>query len=69
MGWIVLIDFSNLLENISPNGLTFLITGGVLYTVGTIFYAIHKIPYNHAMWHLFVLAGSVFHFFSILEVI
>lgn len=69
MGWIVVIDFSNLLENISSNGLFYLVTGGVLYTIGTIFYAIHKIPYNHAIWHLFVLAGSIFHFFSILEVI
>lgn len=69
MGWIVVVDFSNLLTNISPLGLNYLITGGVLYTVGTIFYAIHKIPYNHAIWHLFVLAGSIFHFFSIVEVI
>jgi hemolysin III len=69
MGWIVVLDFSNLLKNISPDGLYYLITGGILYTVGTIFYAIHKIPYNHAIWHLFVLAGSIFHFFSILEVI
>lgn len=69
MGWIVVIDFSNLLENISSQGLTYLVTGGILYTVGTIFYAIDKIPFNHAIWHLFVLGGSIFHFFSIVEVI
>jgi hemolysin III len=69
MGWIVVLDFSNLITNISSEGLYYLIIGGVLYTLGTIFYATHKIPYNHAIWHLFVLGGSIFHFFSVLTVI
>ncbi len=65
MGWLIIFDFSNLSETIGSNGILFLFAGGLSYTVGIIFYAIQKIPYNHVIWHLFVLAGAICHFFMI----
>lgn len=65
MGWLVIFDFSNLSAALGNNGVLFLFAGGLAYTVGIVFYAIHKIPYNHVIWHLFVLAGAIFHFFMI----
>lgn len=65
MGWLIVFDFTNLSNIIGSNGILFLFAGGLAYTVGIIFYAIEKIPYNHVIWHVFVLAGSVFHFFMI----
>ncbi|WP_298553493.1 hemolysin III family protein [uncultured Algibacter sp.] len=65
MGWLIVFDFSNLSNTIGDNGILFLFAGGLAYTVGIVFYAIHKIPYNHVIWHLFVLAGAIFHFFMI----
>ncbi|MFI1771513.1 PAQR family membrane homeostasis protein TrhA [Thalassobellus citreus] len=65
MGWLIVFDFSNLSDIIGSDGILFLFAGGLAYTVGIIFYAIQKIPYNHVIWHLFVLAGAVFHFFMI----
>jgi hemolysin III len=67
MGWLIVFDFSNLSEIIHPNGILLLFAGGLAYTLGIVFYAIEKIPYNHVIWHLFVLAGAVFHFFMIFE--
>ncbi len=66
MGWLIVIDFSAVLEVHSTLGITLLAVGGASYTLGTLFYAVERIPYNHAIWHLFVLAGSIFHFFFIL---
>ena len=66
MGWLIVFDFSNLSDNIGSEGILWLFAGGLSYTVGIIFYAFEKIPYNHVIWHLFVLAGAVFHFFMIL---
>jgi hemolysin III len=65
MGWLIVFDFPNLSHAIGNGGILFLFAGGLAYTVGIIFYAIHKIPYNHVIWHLFVLAGAIFHFFMI----
>lgn len=65
MGWLIVFDFNSVFELQSSLGITLLALGGLAYTLGTIFYAIQKIPYNHAIWHLFVLAGSIFHFFFI----
>lgn len=62
MGWLIIFDFSNLSNTIGDDGILFLFAGGLAYTVGIIFYAIEKIPYNHVIWHLFVLAGAIFHF-------
>ncbi|MDC8004415.1 hemolysin III family protein [Aureisphaera galaxeae] len=66
MGWLILFDFTNVVEAHSTFGLTLLALGGAAYTLGIVFYVVEKIPYNHAIWHLFVLAGSIFHFFFIL---
>ena len=66
MGWSVLAYFEILYSLININGLILLIGGGLFYTFGIIFFAWKKIPYNHAIWHVFVLAGSIFHYFSIL---
>lgn len=65
MGWLIVFDFSTLLELMHTNGIIFLIVGGLAYTVGIVFYAIEKIPYNHVIWHLFVLTGAIFHYFMI----
>ncbi len=66
MGWTVLIAIEPLVENVAPGGIRLLVTGGVIYTAGTIFYMWRKLPYHHAIWHVFVLLGSIFHFFAIL---
>ena len=65
MGWLIAFDFSSLVEMQSTLGITLLALGGAFYTVGIIFYVIQKIPFNHLIWHFFVLAGSIFHFFFI----
>jgi hemolysin III len=54
------------LATLPPGGLVLLFLGGLAYTGGIGFYAWKKLPYGHAIWHLFVLAGSVLHFFAIL---
>lgn len=65
MGWLIVLDFTNFSNSINSNGVLLLFAGGLSYTVGIIFYAIHKIPYNHVIWHLFVLSGAICHFFMI----
>ena len=66
MGWLVVFDFSTLVERMDTGGLILLIAGGISYTVGIVFYAINRIPFNHVIWHLFVLAGAICHYFMIL---
>lgn len=66
MGWVVIIAIKPMLEAMPAISLIFLLLGGVFYTVGVIFYAIKKVKYFHCVWHLFTIAGSVFHYFSIL---
>lgn len=68
-GWMVLLAIKPIYEFLSPEGFIFLVSGGIAYTIGTIFYVKSKIPYFHSIWHLWVLAGSVFHFFSILTLV
>ena len=65
MGWLIVFDFPNLSDTVGDCGVLFLFAGGLAYTVGIVFYAIHKIPFNHVIWHLFVLAGAICHFFMI----
>ncbi|MBJ6726167.1 PAQR family membrane homeostasis protein TrhA [Geomesophilobacter sediminis] len=65
MGWIVVVAIKPLSASLPPDGLKLLFTGGVTYTAGVIFYAWDRIPYNHAIWHLFVLSGSACHFLAI----
>lgn len=66
MGWLVLAAIKPLYASLTPAGFDLLLTGGILYSVGVVFYVWKKIPYNHAIWHLFVLAGSSFMYFCIL---
>jgi hemolysin III len=65
MGWQVVFFAKPLANNISENGLYLLILGGIFYTIGAILYSIKKLPYNHAIFHVFVLMGSLSHFYSI----
>lgn len=67
MGWIILIALDPLLEALPFEGFVWLICGGLFYTVGVVFYALdHKVSYFHNIWHIFVLAGSISHYFAIL---
>ena len=66
MGWVVIFAIKPLIEATSATFLIFLLLGGIFYTLGIIFYAIKKIKYFHSVWHLFTVAGSVFHYFAIL---
>ena len=66
MGWLNIVAIKELLANIPVGGLIWLAVGGVVYTVGVIFYALYKIPYTHAIWHIFVMAGSICHYFAVL---
>ncbi|WP_061019717.1 PAQR family membrane homeostasis protein TrhA [Vibrio splendidus] len=65
MGWLSLIVVYQLAMSIEMGGLVLLALGGVIYSLGVIFYVAKRIPYNHAIWHLFVLAGCACHFFAI----
>lgn len=66
MGWLVVIGIKPLIRDVPGPGLALLVAGGLLYTGGVVFYANKRIPWNHAIWHLFVLGGSVCQFFAIL---
>ena len=65
MGWVGFVLVKPLIDSLSTEALIYLLLGGISYTVGAVFYAIRKIPYNHAIFHVWVLIGSVFHFISI----
>ncbi len=65
MGWLIMADFQNLMEQTSELGIILLFLGGAFYTLGILFYAWERIPYNHFIWHLFVLAGAVSHWLFI----
>lgn len=65
MGWVAIIPIKKIIEATSINFFYWILLGGLMYTLGTVFYSIKKIPYNHAIWHLFVLAASITHFVGI----
>ena len=66
MGWMIVFSFGDLTDAIAPNGLYLLVAGGLAYTLGTVFYVFKKMPYLHAIWHLWVLAGTVLHYLAVL---
>lgn len=66
MGWVVVLAVKPLIESVAPGGLVLLLAGGLAYTLGCVFYVAKRLPYHHAIWHLFVMAGSACHFFAIL---
>jgi hemolysin III len=65
MGWLMIIAISPMIENLSKEGLIWLLAGGISYTIGAVLYSIKKIKFNHAIFHILVLIGSVSHFISI----
>jgi hemolysin III len=65
LGWLVVIATKPMFEAVATGGLILLLCGGLCYTLGIIFYVWKRLSYHHAVWHLFVMAGSAFHFFCI----
>jgi hemolysin III len=65
MGWLVLFAFKPLVENLNKEGLYWLISGGIFYTIGAFFYSFSNIKFNHAIFHVWVLAGSIAQFIAI----
>lgn len=65
MGWLILIASKEMLTHVQLSGILLLAIGGICYTAGVIFYVWRKLPQHHAIWHLFVLAGSTCHYFSV----
>ncbi|MEE4271331.1 MAG: hemolysin III family protein [Thermoanaerobaculales bacterium] len=66
MGWVVVVATKPLLSVLPGGGLLLLLLGGLAYTGGIVFYAWKRLPYGHAVWHVFVVAGTAFHFFAVL---
>jgi hemolysin III len=65
MGWVVLVAVKPLVANVPPAAIAWLVAGGLAYTSGLVFYAWTRLRYSHAIWHLFVLAGSACHFVAV----
>lgn len=65
MGWMAVLAAKPIYLSLSAESILFLVLGGLAYSVGVIFYLWRSLPYSHGIWHLFVLAGSVLHFFAI----
>jgi hemolysin III len=66
MGWMVVIAIRPLWLRVPGEGIALLVAGGLAYTLGVVFYAQPRLRYAHLMWHLFVMAGTAFHFFAVL---
>jgi hemolysin III len=66
MGWIAIFAIRPLTAALAPAGLWLLFAGGIVYTLGTIFYVMKRVPYTHAVWHGFVIGGSVCHFLAVI---
>lgn len=69
MGWVAIIAIKPLFDSVTFTTFILLMTGGIFYTAGTYFFVKDRIKYFHSIWHLFVLAGSVFHFFAVLNLL
>ena len=69
MGWLIVLDFDAVVATISAEGLKYMIFGGLFYMIGVIFYSLDRIKYNHVIWHIFVLAGSISHYMMVLTII
>ena len=66
MGWLIVVKIKTLISLISAQGLVLIVCSGLLYTIGTYFYSSKKIKFSHSIWHLFVLGGSITHYFFVL---
>lgn len=69
MGWLCVIALKKMLDSLSPQAFALLVTGGLSYTFGVVFYVWRRLPFNHGIWHIFVLAGSASHYFSVLSLL
>lgn len=67
MGWVVVVAVKPLIAHVPPAAIAWLLAGGVAYTGGVVFYAWTRLRYSHAIWHLFVLAGSVCHYVAVIR--
>jgi hemolysin III len=65
MGWLVMVAIRPMMQSVPPGGLWLLVAGGLCYTGGTVFYVWKSLPYHHAVWHLWVLAGSACHWAAV----
>ncbi|MFN3712138.1 MAG: PAQR family membrane homeostasis protein TrhA [Alcanivoracaceae bacterium] len=65
MGWLIVFAAGELTTQVSPLAVRLTVIGGVIYTLGVVFYLADQLPYNHAIWHLFVVGGSLSHFYAI----
>ncbi|WNB92198.1 hemolysin III family protein [Bacillus sp. NEB1478] len=69
MGWLITFAFQDISANMPAAGIHLLIAGGIIYTLGSIFYVWRSFPFHHAVWHVFVLAGSIAHFLMMFYVL
>lgn len=69
LGWLIVFAWGPLVANVSTAGVVFLVIGGLLYTIGAIFYVWRGFYYHHAVWHGFVLAGTVMHFLAVMSLL
>ncbi|HOD34699.1 MAG TPA: hemolysin III family protein [Syntrophales bacterium] len=67
MGWLVIFAIKPLIDTMPAGGLVLVTAGGLAYTLGAVFYLLKKMPFNHAVWHVFVLAGSTCHYFAVMR--
>lgn len=65
MGWIIIIDLKHIIKVLTVPGFIFLIAGGLFYSLGVIFFRMHKVRYHHLIWHIFVVLGTIMHFISV----
>jgi hemolysin III len=65
MGWVIVVAFKPLLDAMAPAGIVLLVAGGLVYTVGIVFYGWRSLRYHHTVWHLFVLTGSILHYLTV----
>lgn len=65
MGWLIVLVWNPLIAVMPRNGVILLVLGGVVYTIGALFFMWRSLPYHHVIWHLFVIVGSLFHFFAV----
>lgn len=67
MGWVCIFVIKDIMSSLGHSAFVYLVLGGLVYTLGVIFYAWKNLKYNHAIWHVFVLGGSVLHFFAVFK--
>lgn len=68
ISWFIILFIQPLASGLGTKGMVFLLAGGAFYTLGAVIYALKRIPWHHPVWHLFVLGGSIMHFFAVLQI-